>query len=155
MTGPCQLNLLMCQNNGQCVVNISSNTTYCQCDQCHYGILCENDVWRQGKCDTTYAFFIVSIIGVCLSLLNNGLIFELFICCRRIRSMNCGIYLFVYSILSLLSNIFFVTDQAIQSYPNPLIHDSYRYGVFHCYVIKIGYNTLLYLCIWLSACIAF
>ncbi len=49
MIDPCQLDPLMCQNNGECAINISSNMTYCQCDQCHYGILCENDVWRESS----------------------------------------------------------------------------------------------------------
>ncbi len=155
MVDLCDLNQSKCLNNGECVVNISSNMTYCQCDPCHNGVFCENLVWRQGQFDTTYVYFIVSIIGVCFSFLNNGLIFELFICCRRIRSTNCGIYLFVYSILSLLSNILFVTDQAVQYYPNTLINDSNQYGIFHCYVTDIGYNGLLYLCIWFSSCIAF
>lgn len=155
MVDLCDLNLLKCESHGKCVVNISSNTTFCQCAPCYGGVFCQNVVWRQGKYDTTYAYFIASIIGACFSLLNNGLVFELFICCRRIRFTNCGIYLCVYSIVSLLSSILVLTDQLVQYYPNSLINNSNSYGTFHCYVSKIIYNTLVYLCIWLSSCIAF
>ncbi len=151
----CDLNQSKCLNNGTCAVNMSSNTTYCQCDECHWGTHCEADVLRTNKYDIFYAHFVVYIIELCLSLLNNGLVFELFICCRRIRSTNCGIYLFVYSILSLLSNIFIVTEQALEYYRNSLIINPYWYAVLDCYFNKIGYTVLTYLCIWLSSCIAF
>ncbi len=70
MIDPCQLNSLMCQNNGECAVNISSNMTYCQCGQCHYGIFCENDVWRGGQFDIIYADYIACIIVVCSGVQN-------------------------------------------------------------------------------------
>ena len=118
----------MCQNNGQYAVNISSNTTYCQCDECHYGVLCEKNVWREAQFDTYYPRFIASIVELCFTILNNALVFELFIRCPRIRSTNWGVYLFVYSILSLLGYIFLVIASALKYYrPKQLFDNYYRY----------------------------
>ncbi len=153
MIDSCDLNPSQCLNNGKCLVNVSSNMTYCQCDPCHEGILCESDVFSQNHFDTNYIYFIIYVIGLCFSVLNNGLIFELFIRCRRIRGTNGGIYLLVYSILSHLSIILLVATEAVKHYPNRLDNDQRK--VFDCYVTKIGYNTLIYLCIWFSSCIAF
>ena len=150
----CQLNTLMCQNNGQCAVNISSNTTYCQCDKCHYGVLCEKDVWRGGEFDIVYSDYIASIVELCFTILNNALVFELFIRCPRIRSTNCGVYLFVYSIISLLGYILLVTGVALKYYPNQLTKDLNQNGAFLCFTGEIGSNTLFYICIWLSSLIA-
>jgi hypothetical protein len=155
MADLCQLEPLKCLNNGHCVVNISLNTTYCQCDPCHEGINCQLDVWKQTQFDTTYVYLIVYIIGLCFSVLNNSLCLELFIGCKRIRRTNCGVYLIVYCILSLISNILLVADEAVQYYPNQLMNDQTQYGIFHCYVSKIGYNMFIYLCIWFSSCVAF
>ena len=152
---PCQTLPLQCLNNGRCAVNNSMNSTYCQCDACHEGRLCEVDVWKQNQFDTAYVYMIVYIIGLCLSVLNNGLCLELFIGCRRIRRTNCGIYLFVYSILSLVSSILLVVDGVVAYYPNQLKYDKAQFQILHCYGAKIGYNMLVYLCIWFSSCIAF
>ena len=155
MVDLCHSNSLLCLNNGQCVVNISMNTTYCQCDSCYDGVTCQHRVPRQTRFDTTYVYLIVAITGLCFSILNNSLSLELFIGCRRIRRTNCGIYLIVYSILSLISSILFVVDQVVQYYPNQLFNNTEQYDIFHCYVSKIDYNTLVYLCIWFSSFVAF
>jgi hypothetical protein len=152
MIDSCHLN---CLNNGKCIVNILSNTTYCQCDSCHHGILCEADIWEQAQFDEIYVYLVIYIIGFCLSILNNGLVLELFICSRRIRNTNCGIYLIVYSILSLASSILLLVFEAVKYYPNPLTTDANQYIAFRCYVSKIGYNAVVILCVFFSACIAF
>ena len=155
MVNFCHLYPLECLNNGQCAVNIGLNTTYCQCDPCHEGIFCENDVVKQTQFDTTYVHLIIFIIGLCFSVLNNSLTLELCIDCRRIRRTNCGVYLIIYSILSLISSIFLVADKAVEYYSNQLNNNGKQYEVFHCYVGNVGYNMLVYLCIWFSSCIAF
>lgn len=154
MVDPCRLNPLKCLNNGQCVGNISLNTTYCQCDPCYIGIICEVRNSGQQQFDTTYVYWIVFIIELCFSVLNNSLSLELFISCKRIRRTNCGIYLIVYSIISLISITLLVADQVIQYYPNQLFKNKEHYELFHCYVNKIGSNVFNYMCIWISACIA-
>jgi hypothetical protein len=126
-----------------------------QCDPRHEGIFCESDVFREKQFDTTYVFLIIDIIVLCFSVLNNSLSLELFIRCRRIRHTNCGIYLIIYYILSLVSSILLAADQAVQYYPNRLINNGNQYEVFDCYVSKIGYNMLADLCIWFSLCIVF
>jgi hypothetical protein len=147
-------NPLKCLNNGQYVVNISLNLTYCQCDPCHEGIFCETEVWEQTQFDTTYVHLIIYIIELCLSILNNILSLELFIRCKRIRRTNDGIYLIIYSILSLLSSILLVADGAVEYYSTQLINSGTQYKALDCYLGKIGYNTLVYLCIWFSSCVA-
>ncbi|CAF3571900.1 unnamed protein product [Rotaria socialis] len=106
--------------------------------------------------DIDYAHLIISIVAVFVSLLNNILSLELFIGCSRVRRTNCGIYLIVYSILSILSNISFLVDESLRHYqdkvPNSDLSNFPGYG---CYFGKIGYNALVYGCIWLNACIAF
>lgn len=66
-----------------------------------------------------------------------------------------GIYLMVYSILSLMSIILLVIHEAVKYYPNRLASSVHQYIIFRCYTAKIGYNTLVSLCIMLSSCIAF
>jgi hypothetical protein len=151
MIDPCQLSPLICQNNSECAFNISSNTTYCRCDQCHYGVLCENNVWREGQFDTVFPDFIATIIETCFSILNNGLVFELLICCRRIRSTNCGIYLFLYSILSLLAYIFFLIAVALQYYPNQFTDNASQYEGLVCLITGLDSSAFFYLCIWFSS----
>jgi hypothetical protein len=125
----CHLNPLKCLNNGKCVVNISLNTTYCQCDSCHTGILCEVDM-PHTQFDETYVYLIIYIIELCLSILNNGLVLELFIRCERIRNTNCGIYLMIYSIVSLVSIILLLVHETVKYYQNqPTYNYSNQYIV--------------------------
>ncbi|CAF3412191.1 unnamed protein product [Rotaria socialis] len=155
MANLCSQNTLNCSDNGQCGVNITSNTTYCNCDPCHEGSVCELLIGWQSQIDTTYVYLVVSIVGLFVSLLNNILGLELFIGCGRVRRTNCGIYLIVYSILSMLSSILFAVNQSVQYYLEKIPKsDLSHYPAYQCYFAKIGYNTLVYACIWLSACIA-
>jgi hypothetical protein len=142
----CDLNPLKCLNNGKCAVNILSNMTYCQCDPCHGEIFCESDVFKK-PFDTTYVFLIIDIIVLCFSVLNNSLSLELFICCKRIRRTNCGIYLLVYSILSRISSILLIAWKAESYYSNSLKNNPDQSDMFYCYVGKIGCNMFIYLCI--------
>ena len=137
------------------MLNSTSNTTFCQCDSCYYGVVCENRSWRQGKEDTTHVYLIVFIIGLILSILNNILGLEVFLGCRGIRRTNCGIYLIVYCILSLLSSILLVVHNVVEHYRNPFFINLMSNRWFNCFTLKVGYNGLVYSCIWLSACLAF
>lgn len=151
----CGLNSSKCLHNGICVVNKSLNSTFCQCDTCYEGISCEIFVRKQTQYDTAYIYLILLIAGLCLSVLNNGVCLELFIRCKRIRQTNIGIYLIIYSILSIMANILLVTDAAITYYPNQLVNDSNTHRVFRCFVATVGYNMLVYLCLWFSSFVAF
>ncbi|CAF1945341.1 unnamed protein product [Rotaria magnacalcarata] len=152
----CNGNTLNCLNNGQCAADITSNTTYCECASCHDGSVCEHTITRQSQIDTTYVYLIVSIIALFFSLLNNILGLELFIGCSRVRRTNCGIYLIVYSILSVLSSISFVVNQSLAYYVEKIANNALmNFPDYQCYFAKIGYNSLVYACIWLNACIAF
>ena len=106
----CVLNFSQCLNNSTCAMNYSSNTTYCLCDQCHKGDFCKDIVIRQNQYNTKYADLIIFIFALCISVLNNSMCLELFIKCKSIRRTNCGIYLIIYSILSLLASILLVAD---------------------------------------------
>ena len=151
----CDLNSSKCLNDGICVVNKSFNSTFCQCDLCHEGSLCETFIRKQTQYDTAYIYLILFITGLCLSVLNNTACLELFIGCKRIRQTNYGIYLIIYSILSLVANILLVTDAAINYYPNQLTNDSVAHGVFSCLVATVGYNMFVYLGLWFSSFVAF
>ncbi|CAM4918625.1 unnamed protein product [Rotaria socialis] len=155
MVDVCNTNTLNCLNNGQCAVDTILNTTYCECASCYGGSVCEHTISSQSQIDTIYVYLIVSIIGLFVSLLNNILGLELFIGCSRVRRTNCGIYLIVYSIVSILSSILFAVNQSVKYYLDKIPKsDLSHYPAYQCYFAKIGYNTLVYVCIWLSACIA-
>lgn len=155
MTDLCELNPLTCKNNEKCIFNISSNTTYCLCGRCHYGIFCENDVWREKEFNTYYPRFIASIVQLSYTILNSALVFELFIRCARIRSTNCGIYLLVYSILSLLAYICLVVSAALKYYPNRFTNGSNQDEALLCFITGFNSDVLFYLCLWMSSLIAF
>src|SRR5690349_6554840 len=61
----------------------------------------------------------------------------------------------VYSILSLVSIILLVAYQAESDFPNLRIKDVNQSDIFYCFTAKIGYNMLVYLCIWFNSFIAF
>ena len=155
MADICHQKLSDCSNHGRCLLNITSNTSYCQCDTCYSGLICKHLQFRQDKVDTTYLYLIVFSIGLGLSLLNNILGLEVFLGCRRIRRTNCGIYMIFYCILSPLSSILLVVHNVVEYYQNPFFINLNSDGWFRCTVAKVGYNTLVYSCIWLSACLAF
>lgn len=153
MADYCLLDRTRCLNNGKCVVNISSNTTYCQCGSCYDGVLCEAPIWQEYDTDST--FLIIYVIQLLFSIVNNGLVLELFICSRRLRNTNAGVYLMAYSILSFHSSMFLPVHELVKNYRKQLGMSYDQYVVFRCFVHKIGYNALVNLCILLSSCIAF
>ena len=150
----CRLNFSDCLHNGLCLMNDALNTTYCQCDACNNGPFCENHVSRQTQFYIEFICLIIYITILSFSLLNNSLALELFIRCKQIRCTNCGTYLIVYAVLSLLSSILLVTDGVVTYYRDVLSGTKMADGI-SCYFGKIGYNALLYLCVWLSACVTF
>lgn len=155
MVDLCTLNPLECKNNGTCVVDILLNKSYCQCSQCYGGDLCENTIFLARNFDISYVFVIMYIVELIISVINNGLIFELIICCKRIRHTNCGIYLFCYSICSLISNTLLAVSQIVPYYSNSIIFNGQQRKTLDCVVTKVGYNMFVYICIWFNAIIAF
>ena len=149
----CRVNLSHCLNDGKCLWDPLLNNTYCQCDLCHSGLLCEQETWNQSQFNTDFIYLIMYIILFCLSILNNGLALELFIRCKQIRSSNPGVYLIIYSICSLLSSICILLDRIMRYYPH-LTSDESR-NIFDCFGAKIGYNLFVYLSIWFGASVAF
>lgn len=147
----CYLNTSRCLNNGTCVMNYLLNITYCICDPCHDGKFCEMFSSRQHQYPTPYHNLILYIVALCISLLNNIICLELFLRSKAIRQTNCGIYLIIYSILSILASIFIVAEGYV-------LYDTSTFGGrpdsryrFHCVVGMASYNTATFLCIWFSA----
>ena len=138
---PCQLSPLQCLNNGTCVMDYLSNMSYCICDECHDGNFCENPFRKQKKYNTKYVFVIISCVGLCISILNNGMSLELFIRSKSIRRTNCGVYLIVYSTLALLSTIFIVSDSIVDNDSSRFSGDQNARG-HQGYVGKDGYHRL-------------
>ena len=148
----CRLNLSQCLNNGSCVTNYLLNTTYCQCDQCHRGNLCQY-LHRQNQYDTTYVNLIVYSVAFCMSVLNNSMCLEVFMRCKSIRRTNTGIYLIGYSMLCLLASSLVLAD-GIVDYNRSLFQDDQdSRNRFRCVVGVVGYNSAVFLCIWFSACV--
>jgi hypothetical protein len=54
-----------------------------------------------------------------------------------------------------VSIILLIAHEAVAYYRNQLNIDENQYVAFRCYVAKIGYHTLNFVCILLSSCIAF
>lgn len=150
----CRLNFSDCLPSGRCVMNDSLNTTYCQCDACYDGRFCENVISGQIPFDRNSICLIIYIMIFVLSLLNNSLTLELFIRSKQLRCTNCGIYLIVYAVLSLVSSISLVIS-GTAGYRPDLLSMTGTTDQFLCYFGEIGYNHLVYLCVWLSACITF
>ncbi|CAM2729711.1 unnamed protein product [Rotaria socialis] len=127
------------------------NTTHCLCDPCHEGNFCETFTSRQHQYATPYHNLIIYITALCISTLNNSICLELFIRSKAIRRTNCGIYLIIYSILSILASIFLVADGYV-TYDKIIFEgDPYSRNTFHCVVGVVSYNTANFLCIWFSA----
>ena len=150
----CHQNFSDCSNHGQCITNITSNTTFCQCYACYNGPTCKHLQFRQDKVDTTYLYLIIFIIGLGVSLLNNALSLEVFLGCSRIRRTNCGIYMIVYCIFSVLSSILLVCRNVVEYYQIPFFLHLMRDTSFTCIVSRVGYNASVYGCIWLSSFLA-
>ncbi len=143
-----------CLNNGKCVVNISQNDT-CQCNQCYSGTFCEHYIKEQQMPNNQYVLSIIFLFGLGLSLLNNGLTFELCICSKRIRRGNCGIYLIIYSIIAIVSNVLIAVQSVVRYYPNQLHKNEQAFDTFLCVFYRIGYKMFSYLCVLFSTAIAF
>ena len=133
-------------------MNYLLNMTYCQCDPCHSGNLCQQ-LGRQNKYDAKYSNLITYSLAFCLSFLNNSMCLEVFIRCKSIRRTNTGTYLIGYSILCLLASSLILTD-GIVDYDRSLFRgDPDSRDSFHCVVGVAGYNMAVFLCIWFSACV--
>ncbi|CAF3982675.1 unnamed protein product [Rotaria sp. Silwood1] len=155
MADLCHQNPLNCLNDGQCAVNIALNTTYCNCTLCKIGPRCETDVFKWVQLTTDYMYLIIILIGLLIAVLNNTLSLEVFLGCSQVRRTNCGIYLIVYSLVSLLSSIILVLYQALHTYADKVTNSTIsQYFDYNCYFGKIGYNGLVYFCIWLSSFVA-
>lgn len=152
MADLCRLNRSDCLRMGRCLMNDSLNTTYCPCDECHIGSSCENRIWSQIQFDPNSMYLIIYIIIFVLSVLNNSLTLELFVRSKQLRCTNCGIYLIVYGVLSLVSSISLVIS-GTAGYRPDLLDATETTDQFSCYFGEIGYNHLVYLCVWLSACV--
>ena len=148
----CHLNSSQCVH-GRCTLNQLANTTYCHCDPCYEGILCDVRSYTQHEFNRGLAYFIVCTLGLCFSLLNNGLCLELFITCKKIRLSNCGVYLIIYSILSIVGSILGFLDGTLKYFPN-VLYDYDRYPANRCIIAKVGHTVLVYLCLCFSAWVA-
>ncbi|UJR38523.1 hypothetical protein I4U23_031191 [Adineta vaga] len=148
----CHLNISQCFNNGTCAMDYSLNRTYCLCDQCHNGEFCE-DLDRQNEYDTKYAYLIIYIFALFISVLNNSMCLELFIKCKSIRRTNTGVYLIIYSILCLLASTLLVIDGIVDYNRSIFYEDPQSRDRFHCVVGTASYSSASFLCIWFSAAV--
>jgi hypothetical protein len=147
-----------CFNGGQFILNQTLNESYCQCDPCHQGMQCEDPIRTKDQLqfDTEYVRLIVYLIELCLSLLNNLFSFAVFLSSKRIRRTSIGVYLTIYSIISIVGDVLLVAGQFVQYLkPYPFVNNEELSDTFHCLLEKSGYQITVLLCLWLSALVAF
>jgi hypothetical protein len=144
-------------NGGQFGLNQTSNGSYYQCDPCHQGVNCADRIpnKQQIQFNTDYVYLIIYCTTLCLSLLNNLLSLEVFQSSKRIRRTNIGVYLTLYSVISIIGSVLLVVDQSMQYFkPYPFASNDKLSETFHCVLEKTGDQVTLFLCVWLSALIA-
>ncbi|UJR19687.1 hypothetical protein I4U23_022821 [Adineta vaga] len=148
---------LQCLNGGRLIFNQTSNKSYCECNSCYEGIQCEEKDLTNSKIEFNLDKdrLIVYSIYLCLSLVNNLLSLTIFQGSKRIRRTNIGIYLIIYSCISLIGSILLVVGQSVQYFkPHPFANNEELSEVFYCFLEKSGYQITALLCLWLSALVA-
>jgi hypothetical protein len=147
-----------CLNGGQLILSQYSNTSYCQCNPCFQGVNCADRIpsKRQLQFNTDYVYLIIYLTELCLSLLNNLLSLEVFLGCERVRRTNSGVYLILYSIISITGSVLLVVDQLVQYFkPYPFANNQQLSETFHCFFKKSGEQVTAFLCGSLGALVAF
>ena len=149
---------LQCLNGGQFRLNSTTNETYCLCDPCHQGVHCDYRIPNKGQIqfNTDYVYLIIYLIELCLSLANNLLSLALFQGSKCIRRTNIGVYLAIYSFTSITGSVVLVVGQSVKYFrPYPFANNNELTETFHCFLEKSGQKITSFLCIWLSALVAF
>ncbi|CAF1437989.1 unnamed protein product [Adineta ricciae] len=147
-----------CSNNGQLIFNVTLNQSYCQCNPCYQGLNCSELIPRkqQVQFNLKRDNFIISLILTLLTLLNNHLTVELCIRSKRIRSTNIGIYLIIYSLVSIIGRILLFISDSIQYMKSIDLHENIELDeTLQCFLEKLGKHVATFICVWIGALIAF
>ena len=155
----------ICQNNGQCRLDNSTITNFtCFCTKCFTGILCEmkkysGNLWYMGISDEKHfknyrwieaiAGFLLSVV----SLLSNFLALQTFLCSRKIRITNLGVYLVLISSSCLIISILRGTFAFIAAFIGAAKLGN-TYNLFQCAVIRLFASSLIYCVFWLILFVA-
>jgi len=163
-----------CENGGQCVQDLSicPSTTMCICAECYYG----------GKCQFTTKGFSLSLdvilayqvrphidisrqrAAIKVSIAISSLMLFIDLICntlsimtfwsKKLRAVGCGLYIFVLSILSLVSVIIlnlklwgFILSQILLITNRTIVW-------IHCISMEFLLQSLLAIRDWLTACVA-
>ncbi|CAF1217933.1 unnamed protein product [Adineta ricciae] len=147
-----------CLDGGQLILNQTLNTFFCLCDPCYHGINCSELIPRkqQIQFDENLHDLIISLIILCLSLLNNPLTIHVCLKSVRIRRTNIGVYLIIYCVICIIGTIILTIDHFIQYFkPFYSSNDEELYETLHCLLERIGGHVTIFICLWLSALIAY
>jgi hypothetical protein len=145
-------------NAGQSILNLTSNESYYQCDACYQSVNCVDPISnkQQVQFDTILIYLIIYSIELCLSFLNNLLSLNVFLGNKRVRRTNIGVYLTIYSIISIGGNALLVIDQYVQYFKlYPFANNVELSETFHCFLEKSGRQVTLFVCLWLNVLVAF
>ena len=147
----------LCLNDGQLILDQSSNHSYCQCNSCFHGVNCAELIpnKQQVQFNTDYVWLIIYLTALCLSILNNLFSLEVFLGCKSVSRTNTGVYLVLYSITSIIGSTLLAVDQYVQyTKPYPFTDNQQLSETFHCFLRKSGDQVTLFICLWLSALVA-
>ena len=157
--------LNICQNNGQYLLNNSSIANFtCLCTKCFTGSFCEiekysDNLWHMGISDEkrfiNYRLIevIFGFLLAIISVLSNILALQTFLCSRKIRITNLGVYLILLSLTCLIVSIIrgvFVFGSAF------IIADNLgsTYHLFQCIMARLLASSLIHCTSWLILYIA-
>jgi hypothetical protein len=159
----CSLNL--CQHNGQCLLDNSSIANFtCLCTKCFTGSICEmekysGNLWYMGISDDkrfknhqlieTIVGFLLAIV----SFLSSFLAVQTFLCSKKIRITNLGVYLILFSfsclIVSIIRGVF-----AFVAFLISTARLGSTYKLFQCAVMRLFASSLICCFFWLLLFIA-
>lgn len=155
----------ICQHNGQCLHDNSSITNFtCICTKCFTGPFCEmekysGNLWYMEISDDkrfknyqlieAIAGFLLAII----SFISNFLALQTFLCSKKIRITNLGIYLILFSLSCLIVCIIRGMFTFVAAF---IIADELEstYNLFRCVMMSLFASSLIYCIRWLMLYIA-
>ncbi|UJR18648.1 hypothetical protein I4U23_005556 [Adineta vaga] len=147
-----------CLNGGLLILSNSSNTSYCQCHPCFEGINCSYPIPNKRRIpfNKEYVYLIIFLAKLCLSLVNNLLSLEVFLGCKRVRRTNIGVYLILYSIISMIGSVLLAVNQSMQYFkPYSFRKNQELSETFDCFLKKSGDQVAALVCLSLSTLVVF
>ena len=130
-----------CFQHGLCITTlIPSSLSICICDLCYYGERCEkerfsNNLWSLGSVmlHTPGTFFAVKFLSIffsCVQIINCLICLQTYLSSKKIRITNIGVYLILYSIISLLLGLQLLIQSVLLLYALDLGYDYWRISCF-------------------------